>query len=376
MQAKTRSNDNIYEIATRSRLSGDVVQRYEVRFSMRRPTDGHRIDIQKRFDTKREAKIFRDYTRAAIRSGTFQTDLERAEVEDKTRRASITVAQALAKYKDWLLETKPHGLPSREAARIDFISRQAIGGMLFVDLNADTVHEYIAHRLRDVSEHTVSNDVRLLCRLRKVAHLPEIGIGAVRGTIQIDRSFCPASARDRRLVGDELARLVQHFQSIEDWQMALAAQLAVQTACRAGELTCLEWGMVNLKKRQLELPARLTKNRRARKVPLRPGAMALLESAKKRASGELVLGGLPSAQLSNRWKRACAALQIENLRFHDLRHEAISQIAELGLSLPKLMQFSGHLTVQHVLRYTHHDSTALAEEVAQLEKSKSAKRYS
>ena len=44
---------------------------------------------------------------------------------------------------------------------------------------------------------------------------------------------------------------------------------------------------------------------------------------------------------------------IEDLRFHDLRHEAVSRFFEMGLSLPEVALISGHKDYRMLARYTH-----------------------
>lgn len=44
---------------------------------------------------------------------------------------------------------------------------------------------------------------------------------------------------------------------------------------------------------------------------------------------------------------------IVDLRFHDLRHEAISRFFELGLSVPEVSAISGHKDTRMLMRYTH-----------------------
>ncbi|MDA9189819.1 tyrosine-type recombinase/integrase [Alphaproteobacteria bacterium] len=53
------------------------------------------------------------------------------------------------------------------------------------------------------------------------------------------------------------------------------------------------------------------------------------------------------------WERLCKRCNIRNLRFHDLRHEAISRFFELGLSIPEVQLISGHRDVRILMRYTH-----------------------
>ena len=61
------------------------------------------------------------------------------------------------------------------------------------------------------------------------------------------------------------------------------------------------------------------------------------------------------------WNRACENAAIKDLRIHDLRHEAISRVAETGrFSLPELQQFSGHRDIRMLMRYSHLCASRLA----------------
>ncbi|MDJ0628923.1 MAG: tyrosine-type recombinase/integrase [Rhodobacter sp.] len=51
--------------------------------------------------------------------------------------------------------------------------------------------------------------------------------------------------------------------------------------------------------------------------------------------------------------RACAFLGIEDLRFHDLRHEGVTRLFETGLSIPQVAAVSGHRSWSSLQRYTH-----------------------
>ncbi|HAB77674.1 MAG TPA: integrase, partial [Gammaproteobacteria bacterium] len=53
------------------------------------------------------------------------------------------------------------------------------------------------------------------------------------------------------------------------------------------------------------------------------------------------------------WDRLMQNLDIKNLKFHDLRHEAISRYFEKGLSVPEVALISGHKTVSQLFRYVH-----------------------
>ncbi len=51
--------------------------------------------------------------------------------------------------------------------------------------------------------------------------------------------------------------------------------------------------------------------------------------------------------------RACQFLAIEDLHFHDLRHDGISRLFEIGLNIPHAAAVSGHRSWQSLKRYTH-----------------------
>ena len=51
--------------------------------------------------------------------------------------------------------------------------------------------------------------------------------------------------------------------------------------------------------------------------------------------------------------RACQALKIEDLHFHDLRHEATSRLFEAGFSIEQVALVTGHKDWKMLRRYTH-----------------------
>ena len=60
-----------------------------------------------------------------------------------------------------------------------------------------------------------------------------------------------------------------------------------------------------------------------------------------------------TSAISAAFIRACRFLEIEDLRFHDLRHEGISRLFELGKTIPQAAAVSGHRSWTSLKRYTH-----------------------
>jgi integrase len=56
--------------------------------------------------------------------------------------------------------------------------------------------------------------------------------------------------------------------------------------------------------------------------------------------------------ISSIFPRACNALKIEDLRFHDLRHEGVSRLFEKGYTIEQVALVSGHRDWKMLARYT------------------------
>ncbi|GAB3675179.1 hypothetical protein GCM10028792_12730 [Salinisphaera aquimarina] len=139
-------------------------------------------------------------------------------------------------------------------------------------------------------------------------------------------------------------------------------RLALNTGMRAGEIQRLRRRDVDLTRRTVTL--RDTKNRETRAVPLVPTALATMEQALSNPirpiDTDLVFFGEPGRDGKRRgfeykpvWRLIKIELGMDDLRFHDLRHEAVSRFVELGLSDQEVAAISGHRSMQMLRRYTH-----------------------
>ena len=62
---------------------------------------------------------------------------------------------------------------------------------------------------------------------------------------------------------------------------------------------------------------------------------------------------ISAACLRLAWNKARKKAGITDLRFHDLRHEAVSRFFEMGMSVPEVALITGHKDVRQLFRYTH-----------------------
>lgn len=78
-------------------------------------------------------------------------------------------------------------------------------------------------------------------------------------------------------------------------------------------------------------------------------AMRIIQKTPR--SGDLIFPYSTDA-ISAAFTRACAFLEIEDLHFHDLRHEGISWLFETGHNIPHAAAVSGHRSWTSLKRYT------------------------
>jgi integrase len=117
---------------------------------------------------------------------------------------------------------------------------------------------------------------------------------------------------------------------------------------RRGELLSILWCDVDLASATLHI--RRTKNGHPRTIPLTSNAVAVLRNLPKRDDRVFPVNG-NAARLA--WERLRERAGVSDLRFHDLRHEAVSRFFELGLNVPEVAMISGHRDPRMLFRYTH-----------------------
>ncbi len=163
----------------------------------------------------------------------------------------------------------------------------------------------------------------------------------------------PSKGRDRRLEGRELEALLNETKGTYMGPLIL---LAIETAMRAGEIASLKWENINLIKRIAVLPD--TKNGDKRIVPLSSKAIEILNALDK--DGLNVFQLRSSYVITDVFRRAAKRAGISGLRFHDLRHEAVSRLFEKRLNVMEVASISGHRSLQMLQRYTHLRAEELA----------------
>ena len=172
----------------------------------------------------------------------------------------------------------------------------------------------------------------------------------------------PPAHRDRRISEDEIERLCLaadfNNQKPENFtqQLMIAFLLAIETAMRAGEIRGLTWDRVYLKDKYVTLDE--TKKGTKRHVPLSRRAVELLELMKGVGSHQVFT--VKDASFDTLWRKLRDKCEIEDLHFHDSRHEACTRLAR-KLEVLDLARMIGHKDLRSLMVYYNATASEIAD---------------
>lgn len=163
-------------------------------------------------------------------------------------------------------------------------------------------------------------------------------------------------SRDRRPTLDELDRLMAHFGEIKAKRpgsvpMQKVVAFAIFSTRRQEEITRIAWADYDGKRvlvRDMKHPGDKAGNDTWCDLP--PEAAAIIETM-PRTKGAIF--PYSTDAISAAFTRACKVLGIEDLHFHDLRHDGVSRLFEMGRTIPQAASVSGHRSWSSLKRYSH-----------------------
>jgi integrase len=274
--------------------------------------------------------------------------------------SQATVADLIDRYRD----LHPVDPGKTKAATLDMLKRDAIGSVRLSALSALAFRDFVDRRVKaGAGGVTIAGDLSTISALLKWGRharrleLPvELALDA-RRDLPYRGLKTRSKERDREPTDAELSRLYAHWQANDRQRidMAKVCRFALATAMRQEEITRLQAEDVNQIARTVVIRDR--KDPKAKKgndqtVPLLPDAWAIVKPIlAERSTGTLF--PYNSASVSTAFTRACQALGIEDLHFHDLRHRAAADLFRMGLDIPRVALMTGHKTWAQLKRYTN-----------------------
>jgi len=176
--------------------------------------------------------------------------------------------------------------------------------------------------------------------------------------------------RVRYFSDEERERFLLACKESHNSDLYVAVILALSTGGRKNEIWGLSWKDVNLKNGFITFEE--TKNDEHRSVPLQGHALELMMKRSKvpRIDTDLVFPSRVDRHKHFDFRRpfqmALKAAQIEDFRWHDLRHCAASYLVMAGVDMRTVAEILGHKTIQMTQRYAHLSPEHLKDAVAKM----------
>jgi integrase len=300
---------------------------------------GHK-PVSKQFRTKAMAERWARGIEDAMAAGQYAP------------ASGLTLAAAIDRFQTETEKAKP--IAKTKAGNLRALRNGSMGP---VELEALTPGHVIAHaNERTCGPQTMAMELLFLGEVLEYArHAWGVKMGdplrEARPVLKRGKRLAKSRERDRRLEGDEYARLHAYMKANKRMPMADLFAFAVASAMRLGEVVALRWADLDEAKslvlvRQRKHPV----TKRDEWVPLLPPARALVDAQPRK---DARIWPYHKDSVGRAFRDACEALGIEGLTWHDLRHEGISRLFEQGYRIEQVALISGHKDWKSLKRYTN-----------------------
>ena len=254
-----------------------------------------------------------------------------------------TVADAFARYGNEVSVEKKG--KRYEQIKLNAFTRDHFARIKLSELTPTDIADWRDSRLKKVSPASVNRELNLISAVFSTAKR-DWGWIQSNPVSEIRRPKNPRP-RERRISEIEIQKVLDAlcYNDIIDSKSSLLAVyflLAIETAMRLGEICQLTEEDIDLQNRYVTLND--TKNGEKRHVPL---SLKAVELFKKVMDSKLTLDPGVGSTL---FRRATRSAKIENLTFHDTRHEGLTRLAR-KLDVLDLARMVGHRDPRSLMIY-------------------------
>lgn len=246
----------------------------------------------------------------------------------------------------WLEETSDKATHKEDRRKLVWL-HSLLADLMLNEITLEVIDAIRAAKLKDSSKATVN---------RYLALVRAILIRARDEWEWIDRApkvrlFKETNSRERALTPEQaktlLGELPEHQREV--------VLFALATGLRQSNVLRLEWAQVNLEQRHAWVRGTESKNRRPISVPLNETAMAVLQrQAGKHPTRVFTYLGKPMNSANTKaWKAALKRAEVQDFRWHDLRHTWATWQRQAGTPTHELQRLGGWRTGAMVERYAH-----------------------
>lgn len=348
---------------------GSVTERRNGSFQAKVRLAGETAQI-KTFANKTDAKAWVAETESRMRRGEFRPDAAKGKTIGEAMDIWLAAAEIKRKKteENRIGQIKEFYIPVGKVR--GEVQKTKFADLMISKLDADHVESLVdTFRDEDYSPDTIRLFLSIIQRswvkaTRKTAAESPVRAATNRPSV--------GKGRERRLIketinGETVEVEEQKLLEAADSDFGHIIRFALLTCARRGEIFNLQWTDINLPGRSALV--RETKNQEPRTLPLGPSAIDLLNALVRPLHGGPVFKATSPDAITNEFARCCQKAGSQDLRFHDLRHEAISRLFErTNFTDLEISSITGHKTLQMLKRYTHLRTAHLADRLAEAER--------
>ncbi len=336
--------------------------------TIRQLASGHwQVQIRLKGRKATETFIRRDHAREWATETEAQVDRGHAP-SGKRARSAKTFGALIDLHID---DMKEVGKPPRrsKSATLEMLQRE-LGTLKMADLDRERLIRFGRDRAKNgagpVTLGQYIGAIKLVISHAAAVHGVDIAVEPIQlARIALSRLglIGKGRERDRRPTEDELAKLFAHFDSSECQiiPMSRIIKFAIATAMRQEEICRVTWSDLNVRTKMLTIRDRKDpreKQGNDQRIPLLAvsgyDALTLIDEQRLiRGNEDDRIFPYVSKSTSAAFTRACTDLGIDDLHFHDLRHEGTSRLFEAGFAIQQVALVTGHKDWKMLRRYTH-----------------------
>lgn len=351
-------------IQRRTSKNGNISYRVQVRIK------GHPVESAT-FTRLTDARLWAQQTEADVRRGKYF----------KTSEAKKhTVAETIGRYFKEVLTYKKN--PVNQMTYLNWWKKE-IGVYALADITTAIISEKRNQLVNSKNKYgriigtTTSN--RYTQALGHVFNVAQKEWGwTSENPIKNLTKYKESRGRVRFLSDEERASLLKACKESDNSYLYIIVVLALSTGARKMEIVGLQWKDIDFYRNSIVLHE--TKNNERRVIPLQGLALRLIKDhakvrnlgcnyvfpAKNKIKGKNGQTIYKPIDIRAAWETALRKAQINDFRFHDLRHSAASYLAMNGASSAEIAEVLGHKTLQMVKRYAHLSEAHTSAVVAQM----------
>lgn len=295
-----------------------------------------------------------------------ETELDEPGAIERASRQGATVKEMNARYLVEVEKARPLGKTKR--ATLTAIGETYLGQLNDTDINTQSLVDFALWRMSKegggVQPQTAGNDLAHLGAVLAIAkdawgyQVDPLAMGGARRVLRKLGYNLKSRERDRRPTLDELDKIFEYFKGIlhrrpGSINMLKVTGFAMFSTRRQDEICRILWADVDeagqrVMVRDMKNPGQKIGNNVWCHVP--EEAWSILKSM---PTSHAEVFPYNPASISTSWAKACKFLEIEDLHFHDLRHDGVSRLFELDWDIPRVASVSGHRDWNSLRRYTH-----------------------